>query len=58
MIYLDNAATSLKKPESVAKAVYDAILTMGNSSRGAHEASLTSMRTVFETRELVNELVI
>ena len=57
MIYLDNAATSLKKPESVAKAVYDAILTMGNSSRGAHEASLTSMRTVFETRELVNELV-
>ncbi len=56
MIYLDNAATSLKKPESVAKAVYDAILTMGNSSRGAHEASLTSMRTVFETRELVNEL--
>ncbi len=56
MIYLDNAATSLKKPESVAKAVYDAILTMGNSSRGAHEASLTSMRTVFETRELINEM--
>ena len=56
MIYLDNAATSLKKPESVAKAVYDAILTMGNSSRGAHEASLTSMRTVFETREMINEL--
>lgn len=56
MIYLDNAATSLKKPESVAKAVYDAILTMGNSSRGAHEASLTSMRTVFEAREMVNEL--
>ena len=56
MIYFDNAATSLKKPESVAKAVYDAILTMGNSSRGAHEASLASMRTVFETREWINEM--
>ena len=52
---MDNAATSLHKPESVAKAVYEAILTMGNSSRGAHEASLASMRTVFATRELINE---
>lgn len=56
MIYLDNAATSLHKPESVAKAVYEAILTMGNSSRGAHAASLASMRTVFATRELINEM--
>lgn len=56
MIYLDNAATSLHKPESVAKAVYEAILTMGNSSRGAHAASLASMRTVFAARELINEM--
>ena len=40
MIYFDNAATTLMKPDTVARAVYDAILTMGNAARGAHDASL------------------
>lgn len=56
MIYFDNAATTLMKPETVAKAVYDAILTMGNAARGAHEASLSSMRTIFDTREMLCQL--
>ena len=56
MIYFDNAATTLRKPETVAKAVYDAILTMGNAARGAHEASLSSMRTIYDTREMLCEL--
>lgn len=56
MIYFDNAATTLMKPETVAKAVYDAILTMGNAARGAHEASLSSMRTIYDTREMLCEL--
>ncbi len=55
MIYLDNAATTLHKPESVIEAVCDALRTMGNSSRGAHEASLSTARTVFGTREKLAE---
>ncbi len=50
MIYLDNAATTLHKPRRVAEAVYDAIGTMGNSSRGTHESSLEAAGVVFETR--------
>ncbi len=50
MIYLDNAATTLKKPESVIEAVTDAMRTMGNSSRGTHEVSLSTSRTIFDTR--------
>lgn len=56
MIYLDNAATFLRKPESVAKAVCDAVSTMGNPARGAHDASLAGMRMVYETRELLDEM--
>ena len=50
MIYLDNAATTLKKPESVIDAVANAMRTMGNRSRGTHEASLGTSRTIFDTR--------
>ncbi|MBQ3277101.1 MAG: aminotransferase class V-fold PLP-dependent enzyme [Oscillospiraceae bacterium] len=50
MIYLDNAATTVHKPPSVAEAVFRAINTMGNSSRGTHESSLEAAGTVFETR--------
>ncbi len=51
MAYFDNAATSHPKPEAVAKAVYDAILTMGNAHRGAYEQSLLAARLVFSLRE-------
>ena len=47
MIYFDNAATTLQKPPQVAEAVKDAILTMGNASRGAHDAALSSMRILY-----------
>lgn len=56
MIYFDNAATTLMKPATVARAVYDAILTMGNAARGAHDASLSSMRILYDTREMLCEL--
>lgn len=55
MIYLDNAATTLRKPQVVADAVRDAIMTMGNASRGAYESALASNRVLFETRELLNK---
>ena len=50
MIYLDNAAATLHKPPEVAEAVKNAILTAGNAARGAHGASLSASRMVFETR--------
>ena len=40
MIYLDNAATTLRKPEAVARAVTEALCSMGNAGRGGHEATL------------------
>lgn len=56
MIYFDNAATTLRKPETVVKAVANAILTMGNASRGAHEAALSSMRILYDTRAELCEI--
>ena len=56
MIYLDNAATTLKKPETVARAVFDAIATVGNSGRGAGAPSLAASELVYETRALISEL--
>ena len=35
VIYFDNAATTLQKPETVAKAVAEAISNFGNAGRGA-----------------------
>lgn len=52
MIYLDNAATTLKKPESVIRAVTEALTEgLGNSGRGAHDAALGASRLIYETRE-------
>ena len=51
MIYLDNAATTKKKPEQVINAVVEAMTTLGNASRGASDESLSSDRTVFGTRK-------
>lgn len=56
MIYLDNAATTLKKPPEVAEAVKTAILTAGNAARGAHSVSLSASHTVFETRQKLAKL--
>ena len=50
MIYLDNAATTLQKPQCVIDAVVQAMTTMGNAARGAHGGSLEASRTVYETR--------
>ncbi len=56
MIYLDNAATTLKKPPEVAKAVLEAMQTQGNAARGAHGTSLRAARTVYDTRVKLAEL--
>lgn len=56
MIYLDNAATSYKKPEAVYQAVQEAMHHIGNSGRGAHGASLDASRQIYSARELLAEL--
>ena len=49
MIYLDNAATTMRKPEAVVQAVTEALCTMGNAGRGVHDAALDASRIIFET---------
>ncbi len=53
MIYMDNAATTMRKPDTVVQAVAAALGSMGNAGRGAHGASLSASRTIYETRELL-----
>ena len=50
MIYLDNAATTLVKPQCVIDAVVKAMNSMGNAGRGAHSNSLSASRVVYDTR--------
>ena len=54
MIYFDNSATSLVKPESVYTAVLDAMKTFGGSGRGAHNAAMNAARCIFEAREEIS----
>ncbi|MDD3221787.1 MAG: aminotransferase class V-fold PLP-dependent enzyme [Clostridia bacterium] len=56
MIYLDSSATSFYRPPQVGEAVSRAINSIGNASRGVHEASLIGGRIVFETRQSLAEL--
>ena len=51
MIYLDNAATTARKPPEVAAAVARAIDGFGGAGRGAHAASLDAGLAVLRARE-------
>lgn len=57
MIYLDNAATSWPKPDTVYQAV-DHCLRHGaaNPGRGGHRQALAAGQTVYDTREALAEL--
>ncbi|MGX7108074.1 aminotransferase class V-fold PLP-dependent enzyme [Facklamia miroungae] len=57
MIYLDNAATSLKKPQGVIDAVVSAIQHSGNAGRGSSETALQASRTIFQARQALNQLI-
>lgn len=50
MIYFDNAATSMRKPQEVIDAVVLAMSSMGNAGRGANEASLSASRIIYDAR--------
>lgn len=50
MIYLDNAATTLHKPQQVVDAVAAAMNSAGNAARGTHAGSLQASRFIYDTR--------
>ena len=56
MIYFDNAATTMRKPEAVVQAVTQALCHLGNPGRGVHDAALDASRIIFDTRRLLAEL--
>lgn len=57
MIYLDNAATTIRKPREVVDAVTGALTTLGNAGRGAGAGALDAGRVVWRCREAVARLL-
>ena len=56
MIYFDNAATTMRKPDCVVQAVTEALCAMGNSGRGVHEGALSASRIIYDSRIALAEL--
>lgn len=50
MIYLDNAATTLQKPDAVGRAMARAVHTMSSPGRGGHSATRMAEKTAFACR--------
>ena len=48
---MDNAATTLRKPEEVKRAVAEAFDFMGNAGRGASDTALSASRVIYGARE-------
>lgn len=57
MIYFDNAATTMEKPEEVVEAVSRALTTFGGPGRGVHGAAMAAASAVWEAREAVARLI-
>jgi selenocysteine lyase/cysteine desulfurase len=56
VIYLDNAATSYPKPQSVINAVNSAFYKYGaNPGRSGHNMSVSTAMEVYKCREKLNE---
>ncbi len=56
MIYFDNAATTLVKPRSVAKAMAAAVDTLGSPGRGGHAAAMKAAEEAYACRCLAAEM--
>lgn len=58
MIYLDNAATSFPKPESVYRAVDSTMRFIGaNPGRSGHRMALSAARIILDARQVLAELL-
>lgn len=56
MIYLDNGATSFRKPPGVYRAVEKAMRTCANPGRGGYRAAMEASETVYACREAAGQL--
>ena len=56
MIYLDNGATSFRKPGAVYRAVQRAITTCANPGRGGYRAAMEAARQVYNCWVAAGEL--
>ena len=56
MIYLDNAATTNKKPYQVIEAITEELYESANPGRASHKLSLKSFNKIYETRESLARL--
>lgn len=57
MIYLDNAATTIHKPQTVIDAVTQAMCSLGNAGRGATSGALDAARTIHACRAKLARLL-
>ena len=57
MIYLDNAATTMHKPQTVVDAVTQAMCSLGNAGRGATSGALDAARTIHGCRAKLARLL-
>ena len=56
MIYFDNAATTMRKPDCVVQAVTQAMCSLGNSGRGVHSGALSASRILYDARAALAQL--
>jgi cysteine desulfurase family protein len=56
MIYFDNAATTMRKPDCMIEAVTQAMCSLGNSGRGVHSGALSASRIIYDTRVALAQL--
>lgn len=56
MIYLDNGATSFRKPPAVYRAVMDAMRSCANPGRGGYGAAMAAARKIYGCREQAAKL--
>ena len=57
MIYLDNAATTMRTPQAVIDAVTQAMCSLGNAGRGATSGALDAARTIHACRAKIARLL-
>ena len=56
MIYLDNGATTMHKPDEVVDAMVEALSHLGNAGRGTGAGALEAARIEYRTRQMLSEL--
>ncbi len=57
MLYLDNAATTVRKPPAVyATLMKSTVFTNGNAGRGTHKKSMDAVRAIVNTQDLIAQL--